>query len=354
MHNALQQGATLLLCLAALSAAAEPPKDRTLAIAAIEARGGASADLASMAEDALTAQLVSDGALRVVERQQLARVMKEQALAQSGAMSDEVQIELARLVGARWIAIGSLQLTSRGYSLSLRAMDSTTAQVAFADSVKVASEDQLEDGARQMAQRIEGKLLGGALPAGVQALGNFDPGEVKDGARTLARSLALRMPALTGRVTLALPNDTVNCAFDGGAPFQGQFFEVRGKDEVTESEVVKGYFLLRTVSRTGCTGRVKREPGANIEEGDQLVSMPLKISLEPIEAGAGADAALAKVLTEEARAAIGGLPQFTLAQDAQLTALGRVSGSRGRRTMTLQVVDKKGNAVQKVEVPGSF
>jgi Curli production assembly/transport component CsgG len=354
MHNDLRQIVTLFFCCTALAAAAEPPKDRTLAIAAIEARGGAAPDLASAAEDALTAQLVADGALRVVERQQLARVMKEQALAQSGAMSDEVQIELARLVGARWIAIGAVQTTSRGYSLSLRAMDSASAQVAFADSVKVGSEDQVEEGARQLAQRLEAKLSGGPLPAGVQSLGNFDPGEVKDGARALARSLALRMPALTGRVTLALPNDTLNCAFDGGAPFPGQFFEVRGKDEVTESEVVKGYFLLRTVSRTGCTGRVKREPGADIEEGDQLVSVPVKISVEPIEPGAGADPALAKALTEETRAAIASFPQFNLAPDPQLTALGRVSGPRGRRTMTVQVIDKKGNAVQKLELPGSF
>src|SRR5207244_10408027 len=133
MHNALR--VAMLLGLAAPWARAEPAKDRTLAIAAIEARGGAPADLASAAADALTAQLVADGALRVVERQQLARVMKEQALAQSGAMSDEVQVELAKLVGARWIAIGAVQMTSRGYSVSLRAMDSTTAQVAFADSV---------------------------------------------------------------------------------------------------------------------------------------------------------------------------------------------------------------------------
>jgi len=79
-----------------------------------------------------------------------------------------------------------------------------------------------------------------------------------------------------------------------------------------------------------------------------------QISVEPIEAGAGADAAVAKVLTEETRAAIASFPQFTVAQDAQLTALGRVSGTRGRRTITVQVVDKKGNAVQKLELPGSF
>ena len=195
---------------------------------------------------------------------------------------------------------------------------------------------------------------GAAEPREVPVAGNFDPGEVANGARVLARSLALRMPAMTGRVTLALPNDTVNCAFDDGSPFQGQFFEVRGKDEVTESEVVKGYFLLRTFSRTGCTGRVKREPGANIEEGDQLISMPVKVAVDPIDPGAGADPALAQVLTDEMRAAIGSFPQFTVAKDAQLTALGRVSGSRGRRTITVQLVDKKGVAVQKLEVRASF
>ena len=91
-----------------------------------------------------------------------------------------------------------------------------------------------------------------------------------------------------------------------------------------------------------------------IESGDQLLSMPLKISLQPMEAGAGAEPALAKVLTEETRAAIGSFPQFTLASDAQLTALGRVSGPRGRRSLSLQVMDKQGNAVQKIDVPGDF
>ena len=345
---------TMLLCLAALAARAQAGKGETIAIAAIDARGGASADLAGAAEDALIGQLVADGKLRVVERQQLARVMKEQALAQSGVLSDEVQIELAKLVGARWIAVGAVQQKGRGYSVSLRAMDSNTAQVAFADSVKVGGDDQVEDGARQLALRLEAKLSGGKAPEGAQALGYFDPGEVKDGARALARSLAMRMPKLVGRVVEALPNDTVNCSFGNAEPFAGQFFEVRGQDEVTESEVVKGYFLLKSFSRTGCTGKVKREPGANIESGDQLLSMPLKISLEPIEAGAGAEPALAKVLTDETRAAISSFPQFTVASDAQLTALGRVSGPRGRRSLSLQLLDKKGNAVQKIDLPGDF
>jgi hypothetical protein len=48
------------------------------------------------------------------------------------------------------------------------------------------------------------------------------------------------------------------------------------------------------------------------------------------------------------------MPQFQVANDPQLTATGRVSGPRGRRSVDLQVIDKGGNVVQKVSVPASF
>src|SRR5437773_922746 len=109
------------LLLALLLAQAAPAKDPTLtlAIASVEARGGADADDATEMNDALVALLVGDGRVRVVERQQLAKVMKEQALSQSGVMSDEVQIKMAQLVGARWIAVGSVQKKGKSYILSL-------------------------------------------------------------------------------------------------------------------------------------------------------------------------------------------------------------------------------------------
>jgi len=346
----------MALLLALLLAQAATAKDLTLAIASVDPRGSATAEQAAEVNDALTAQLVSDGRLRVVERQQIARVMKEQALSQSGLLSDEVQIKMAQLVGARWIAVGAIQGSGKSFALSLRAMDSSTAQVAFAETLKVGSSGQIEAGSRQLARKLEEKLVGPSASASgsTEALGDFDAGEVKDGAKALARSLAMRFPKIAGRVVDALPNGTASCSFGDAQPFSGQFFEVTGKDEVTEQEVRKGFFLLTSVSRTGCTGRVKREAGASINAGDQLNSVPLKINVEALEPGTGAQPELARLLADETRSALDAEPQFQVANDPQLTAIGRVSGQRGHRSVVLQVVDKKGNVVQKVELPGAF
>jgi hypothetical protein len=349
----------LALSLAlALPAFAQPaPSDKTIAVASVEARGGAGAEAAAEMSDAFTAQLVADGRMRVVERQQLAKVMKEQALSQSGAMSDEVQIKLAQLVNARWIAVGFLQPKGKSVLLSVRAMDSSTGQVAFADSLKVGSEDQIEAGAKQLARKLTEKLIGPS-PSGGQAsnevVGDFDVGQVKDAAKQLARSLALRFPKVSGKVIDMLPDGTLSCAFGGGQPFAGQFFEIDGHDEVTDQEVKKGFFLLKTISATGCSGKAKREGGADIGKGDSLNALPLKINLESLEPGPGAQPELARLLADETRSALDTVPNFQVANDPQLTAIGRVTGPRGHRSVELQVVDKGGNVVQKLEQAGSY
>jgi len=341
----------------ALPALAQVANDKTIAIASVDARGGANEDQVFEMSDALTEALVADARVRVVERQQIAKVMKEQALSQSGAMSDEVQVKLAQLVGARWIVVGAVQAKGKSFLLSLRAMDSSTAQVAFSGSVKIGSVDQIEAGTKQLARKLTDKLLGPA-PAGGQAsneaVGDFDVDQVKDGAKAVARSLALRFPRLSGRVVDALPDGTVACQFGGGQPFVGQFFEIMGKDEVTDQESKKGYFLLKSISAKGCSGKAKREGGADIAKGDQLNALPLKINLESLEPGPGAQPELAKLLADETRSALDGVPNFQVANDPQLTAIGRVSGGRGHRTVELQVVDKGGNVVQKLELPGTF
>jgi len=345
--------AALLAPAAAAFAQGGPP---TLAIAEVTARGNVDPDLASEMDDALTDQLVAAGRLRVVERQQIAKVMKEQTLAQSGVISDEVQIKVAQLVGARWIVLGTVAAKGRSYALSLRALDSSSAQVAFSQTLKVGSDEQVEAGAKELARRLEEKLLGAgpAAQASNDVVGDFDAAQVKDAARALARSLALRFPRLTGKLVNALPNGTASCTFDSGEPFKGEFFEISGLDDVTEQDTRKGYFLLSAYSRNGCSGRIKREPGGVVEDGDTLTSMPLKIGVEAVQPGPGTQPELASLLATELRAALDSLPQFQLATDPQLTATGLVSGPRGRRSVDLQVLDKSGTVVQKLSLPASF
>src|SRR6267143_3756544 len=147
---------TCAALLAATPAAFAQPQSAptTVAIAEVTARGNAGPDLASEMSDALTEQLVAGARLRVVERQQIAKVMKEQMLAQSGVMSDEVQIKVAQLVGARFIVLGTVGTKGRSYVISLRALDSTSAQVAFAETLKVGSDEQTEIGRASCRERV--------------------------------------------------------------------------------------------------------------------------------------------------------------------------------------------------------
>jgi len=271
-----------------------------------------------------------------------------------------VQIKVAQLVGARFIVLGSVGTKGRSYALSLRALDSTSAQVAFSETLKVGTEEQIEAGSKQLARKLADKLVGPSAggssqsAASADVLGDFDAAQVKDGAQAVARSLALRFPKLTGRIVNALPNGTASCSFESGEPFKGEFFEVSGRDDVTEQDSRKGYFLLGSWSRNGCSGRVKREPGGIIEDGDTLTSLPVKIGVEALQPGPGTPPELASLVATELRAALDSFPQFQIAPDPQLTATGRVSGPRGRRSIEVQVIDKSGTVIQKVNVPTSF
>ncbi|HUJ27394.1 MAG TPA: CsgG/HfaB family protein, partial [Myxococcales bacterium] len=342
---------------AVLAQTPPPAQPATLAIAEVTARGNVDADTANEMNDAMVAQLVADGRVKVVERQQIAKVMKEQALSQSGAMSDEVQIKLAQLVGARWIVIGSVQQKGRGYILGVRALDSSTAQVAYAENVKIGSDDQVEAGSKQLARKMTDKLLGpaaaGAQQASNDVVGDFDAGQVKDGARTVARWVALKFPKVTGKLVNVIPNGTTSCRLDGQA-FPGQFFEVSALDDVTGQNTKKGYFLLSAYGDNGCSGRVKKDGGNPIVDGDTVTSMPIKISVEAVEAGPGTPPELAKLFQDEVRAALDAMPQFQVAQEPQVTATGRVTGPRGNRSIDMQVIDKNGVSLQKLSFKAGF
>ena len=303
--------------------------------------------------DAVTELLVDDGRVRLVERQELQKVMKEQALAQSGAMSDEVQLKVAQLVNARFIAVGTVQKKGSRYVLSLRAIDAESGQVAFAQSLKVGSDEQIEAGSQQLARKMVDKLLPGTssqASASNDTVGDFDVAQVKDGARSLVRALSMKFPKLAGKIVESLPNGTASCSFPSTSiGFAGQFFEISGIDDVTGQERTKGYFLLSRLNPQGCTGRIKPEQGQAIVGGDTLTPVPIKFDVMPLEAGSGTQAELAKLFTDETKAAVETLPQFQLSKDPQLTATGRVAGPRGRRSVEVQVLDKKGNVVAKLD-----
>jgi hypothetical protein len=351
LSRALLAAAALL---GAAAAGAEPVKDATLAIASVDARAGATADQASLLGDLFTATLVNDGKVRVVERAQIAKVMKEQALAQSGMMSDDAQIQLGKLVGARWMVVAAVAVEGRGFVLSARAIDSTSAQIAFADSIKLASSDQLSAGARQLARKLQDKLVGSAT-AGGEAVGDFDPTLVKEAARQLARLLAVRFPKVEGRLREVVPDGSSSCRFsDWRSTFAGQRFTVAGIDSVTGQELEKGIFLLKNISDKGCSGRVKSTGADEISDNDVLRSLPLAVSLDPLRVGPGTDPAMGKLFSEETGESLKNQAAFKVTSDAQVNLVGSISGGKGHRVIEVQALEKGGAIIQRWDLTGSF
>jgi len=66
--------------------------------------------------DMLTTQLVKQGNYTVVERQEIARIMKEQALGASGAVTEQSAAKIGQLLGVEFAVMGSV--TEFGYAES--------------------------------------------------------------------------------------------------------------------------------------------------------------------------------------------------------------------------------------------
>jgi hypothetical protein len=273
-------------------------------------------------------------------------------------MSDEVQIKVAQLVGARFLLIASVSQEGRSLTISGRAIDSSSAQVAFADNVKVGSADQLPAGARLFARKLQDKLTGGStVQSAGEQVGDYDPSQIKEAARQLAQLLAGRFPKVEGKLKNVIPDGSSGCSFPRWeSTFSGQHFYVFGVDSVTGQELQKGIFVLKNISGQGCAGRLKSDGPDEISDGDTLRSDALKVSLEPLSTGPGVDAEMGKVLSTETRESLKSEPGFVVAEagEAQLSLVGRIGGGKGHRIIEVQARDKKNNVIQQWKLDGTF
>jgi hypothetical protein len=347
---ALATSALLSLAALAASPAAAAGKD-TLAIVAVETAGYASTDNASEVQDAMTSAIVNDGRVRLVERQDLRRVMKEQALSQSGAMGDEVKVKVGQLLGAKWVAAVRVRADGAGVTLQANVLETSSGTVSAAEKVTT-NVRELEAGARKLATLILNRLTGSTV-----VVHDFDPAQVVEAGRGLSRLLAGRFPVLEGKVVDTMPTGTATCQLPAQGGFEGQRFEIVGYDEITEQNQRKGLFLLTSYDSNLCGGRLKVESGVAVEPKDKLKSLPIKIALDGLEAGEGAEAAMVKQLLEETKAFLKLVPQFELTSsaEAQLTTVARITGPRGKRAIQVQVVNAKtGSTIRQLDLVGAF
>lgn len=88
------------------------------------------------ASEHIITHLVQSGTIEVVEESQLDKAVKQIAKGQSGMFEEKSAIELGRMVNAKYIVIGTVQLFGYEASINARLLDVSTAKLVLANSVQ--------------------------------------------------------------------------------------------------------------------------------------------------------------------------------------------------------------------------
>lgn len=140
------------------------------------------------ASDVLSTHLTKSGAFIMIEREQMSKIMGEQALGQTGAVKGETAAKVGELLGAQAMIVGSV--TDVGYNTStqdggvfkkkvqsarivvnIRAIDTTTGAIIFAESGEgIAETENSQVMGFGSSSGYDETLLGRALNASIVKL----------------------------------------------------------------------------------------------------------------------------------------------------------------------------------------
>ena len=107
----------------------------TIAVSNLDANNISAGD-AQAISDQLRTDIVATGAFSVLERSQMAGILKEQGFQQSGCTSDECAVQIGQLLGVKYMVLGSLSAAGSYTMLSGRLVDVATGKMLVTRTVK--------------------------------------------------------------------------------------------------------------------------------------------------------------------------------------------------------------------------
>ena len=144
---------TILLLLFSFVSAQE-----TIAVIEFEGKGISQVE-ASALTDELEIHITNFGGYTVVERGRMEEILKEQGLQQTGCISSECAVEIGKLLGTKFIILGSISKVGRTFSVNAKIVDVQTGQIVIPASYKFRGEidDLLISGMAEVASQLIGK-----------------------------------------------------------------------------------------------------------------------------------------------------------------------------------------------------
>lgn len=170
----------LLIILPMLTLAATPV---TIAVPDLECLK-CDPDTVRAVSDILRTEFAAGGNVQVIERSQLDKVIAEQKLSYSELADEKTAVRFGKLLGAQYIAVGSVSQLGGRYTIALRILDVETAATLVGDTVSTDSASGLPSICQQLTMKLfeaAGKTDGGlALGSIVFFADRFENGMRKE------------------------------------------------------------------------------------------------------------------------------------------------------------------------------
>lgn len=125
MRSVLKKLITIAVSLAAQAGAKE-----SVAVLDMVNQIGQATALSSYLADELSIQQAADTNVQLIERGQLARILEEQGIQNSGAFDEKTIVKIGNLSGATRVVVGKYYPLGDVYEVVFRAVDVKTAKVA--------------------------------------------------------------------------------------------------------------------------------------------------------------------------------------------------------------------------------
>jgi len=187
------------------------PTDTTLptaAVVAFEARGVTEQD-AGILTDRFRSELANRNAFRLLERQKMDEVLREQGFQQAGCTSTECAVQTGRLLGVRSILAGSIAHLGNTWSASVREIDVETGEIRRTSVVDLQDDidEVLTRGMGLLAKKLVGSTAASAplaLPPGESPAKRALPGSKTDSVKIVEATAQLPSGTVPLQVVLVV------------------------------------------------------------------------------------------------------------------------------------------------------
>lgn len=198
--------------------------------------------------------LVNTGVVSVVERDQIDKIMKEQAFQLSGAVNPEQTAQLGRLLATKKVIMGSVSEFDFGILINVRVVDVEKGDIEVADKSLCENKKYLVDTCEELSAKIASKISGKTVRLKGREYFAKETDFSENIVMAVYRKLAIGEDTVlisAGRESGVYPGDKFTIYFPGSE---------QKKADVVVKETYDGYSKCKAIRSGGCIfpGQSKR------------------------------------------------------------------------------------------------